>query len=180
MKYALIAGIVIVLVLAAFIVVQLRSPFALARAGAVDRLEALLAANPRLVDARDGSDETPLMHAASHGRADSLKVLLRAGARPDHACRGGGTALMLAAGAISPECVSVLLDAGAPVNAADDTRVTALHFAARQGHVEVVRRLLKGGADRSLRDVAGRTPADVAKESGHLDLARELSEVVSV
>ena len=67
------------------------------------------------VAAAPGTEEgsPPLMEAASGGHAEAVRVLLAAGAPPDHPNKLGATALQGAAGSGHDLCVRALLEAGA-------------------------------------------------------------------
>ena len=117
------------------------------------------------VNARDEVGATALMFAAGYGTAESVKVLLDAGADLNARNEDGWTALMRAAGKGTAESVKVLLDAGADVNAMDEDGWTALMWAARFGTAESVKVLLKAGADASVKDKDGKTAWDLAQDN---------------
>ena len=100
------------------------------------------------VDARDADGLTPLMIAAARGRADLVRLLLRAGA---DVCttdsRAGATALHKACQGGSLEVVRLLLAAGALVDAAvAATGHSVLMEAVRFGRPELMAELLARGA----------------------------------
>jgi hypothetical protein len=116
-----------------------------ARAGRVDVLGPLVAAGAR-VDA-DVYRGTPLIWAASRGRADAVRRLLELGADPTG--RGGY---------------------GGATHGHD---VTPLHLAGVGGDEEPVRVLLAGGARTDVEDGHGYgTPAGWARHEGHEAVAR--------
>ena len=109
-------------------------------------------------DGRDLRGFTPLMHAASVGRADVAKLLLDGGADPSAESKLGVTALALAAEAGREDVVALLLAKGAKVNAQLAVGgLTPLALAAQDGHLEVVRQLLAAGADVKLAGIGGET-----------------------
>ena len=136
-------------------------------------------ADPNLAD---GAQSTPLMHAAralGPGAAQSVGLLLGAGA--DRAARNGDgeTALACAASHGRDQAARVLLDvsAAAPeafeattdpvcleLNLVDEDGHTPLFLAARNGHVNAVRCLLDAGADPHLADEGEAKPIDVASD----------------
>jgi cytohesin len=73
---------------------------------------------------------TPVLLAAQNGRAETLEVLLDAGARVDRTGRAGRTALMLAAGGGSYRSVRVLLKHGANPRRTDDEGRSPMMYAA--------------------------------------------------
>jgi hypothetical protein len=69
---------------------------------------------------------TPIVHAASHGHIEIVKLLLQKGADPNARNIGSNTALMLAARFGHIEVVKALIAGGADVNARDRFGDTAL------------------------------------------------------
>lgn len=146
--------------------------FAAAALGKVERLRALIQADPQLVRAYSPDGWTALHLAAHFGQREAVEALLAAGASvqarsknsmhntPLHAAMPGGKA----------EIVEALLVSGAEVNAQQEGGFTALHEAASQGSAPLVRLLLARGADPTLPTEAGKTACDLAREQGHADL----------
>ena len=106
---------------------------------------------------------TPLMFAAQQGDADSARILLRAGAKPNDAQpKTGLTPLMIASAMGNAKAVDLLLDNGADPNAVDTNGYAPLHKAVRDSDygidverkdaiLAIVKSLLKHGADPNLR-----------------------------
>jgi ankyrin repeat protein len=106
---------------------------------------------------------TPLMFAAQQGDADSARILLRAGAKPNIAQpKTGLTPLMIASAMVHPQAVDVLLDNGAEANMLDTNGYAPLHRVVRDSDygidlerkgavLTIVKSLLKHGADPNLR-----------------------------
>ena len=122
-----------------------------ALSGALGAAEALLAAGA-WVDAQDGGDATPLLHAARSGGGALVRVLLRAGG--SHATRDarGLSPLAHAVANDAPEAAQALLAAGA--DASESPRdASLLHLAAATGAVRCARLLLaRPGGSAALRD----------------------------
>lgn len=118
-----------------------------ARSGRVGVLDALVGHGARLeADVYRG---TPLIWAASTGRAEAVGRLLALGADPKGRGGYGGKS--------------------------HGQQVTPLHLAAASGDAPTVRILLDAGADRSAVDGHGYgTPAGWARHDGHHDLAELL------
>ncbi len=115
--------------------------------------------SPEIVRARYYS-RTLLHTAAALGLAETVEVLLAAGADPN----GPGHAPLYCLaneyrGAGGGPIVRTLVQAGARVDACDNVKkCTALHMAARRGSVQIAEALLECGADIDARDAARVTP----------------------
>ncbi len=92
---------------------------------------------------RGGS--TPLLFAARSGDAESVRLLIAAGADANEALSNGMSALVLAAHSGQGAAASALIEKGADPNA-DGIGYTALHAAALRGDADLVKDLLKHGA----------------------------------
>jgi ankyrin repeat protein len=101
---------------------------------------------------RGGS--TPLLFAARAGDAESVRVLLKAGADPNDSLPDGTSALVLAAHSGHGDVGEVLLDKGADPNASG-IGYTALHAAVLRSDVTLVKALLAHGANPNLRTTKG-------------------------
>ena len=97
---------------------------------------------------------TALIHAASEGQTELVRLLLKHGAQPNYAAPGNGhTALMSAAG--YPDVVNVLLEAGARLEAADRGGRTAASFAGLSGCRVAFEHLKRLGANVNQKDGNG-------------------------
>ena len=146
--------------------------FAAAALGKVERLRALIQADPQLIHAYSPDGWTALHLAAHFGQREAVEVLLAAGASVQARSQNGmrNTPLHAAMPGGKSEIVEVLLASGAEVNAQQEGGFTALHEAASQGSAVLVRLLLARGADPALVSESGKTARDLAKEQGHADL----------
>jgi ankyrin repeat protein len=152
--------------------------FEAASFGDLDRLVALLEADPSLATARAADGFTALHFAAYFGGAEASRILLDRGADPDAVAENPMRVAPLhsAVSARREEVVGVLLERGADPDARQQQGWTPLHSAAHNGHLAVVDRLLAAGADPSPRNDDGRTPLDMAEQEGHADVAVRLWE----
>jgi len=129
-------------------------------------LKALLAAgaDPHL---RDSSGGSPLYLAAGES-AESLRLLLDAGVKPDEPTAEGNTALSFACQTGNVECINLLLAKGANVNHQDSVGFTPLHWTLLSTwtggatRLQSIRILLQHQADPRIKDGHGRTALDWA------------------
>ena len=133
--------------------------------GQIGDVRALIASGAD-VNVKDKDGVTPLMRAASAGRADIVRLLLANGADVN-ATTSGVTALMMASLGGYPDAIRPLLAAKADVRARDNQGRTALMAAASSGNADAVEALLKSGADVAAEDVSGGTALTYAAAEGH-------------
>ncbi len=117
---------------------------------------------------------TPFMRAARSGDAETMRVLLQAGADAKLTTKDGNNALLFAAGVgyrdkqtkgsdqDALEAVKVCLDQGLDINQTNAKNETALHGAANRGSDVLVKYLVERGAKLDAKSKAGFTPLDIA------------------
>jgi ankyrin repeat protein len=131
--------------------------------------------HPRLdVNARNATDETPLMIAALRGQFEWVVRLLDRGAAMH---QEGWSPIHYAATGPEPKVVAFLLDRGAPLEALSPNRTTPLMLAAGYGAEANVDLLLARGADRSRRNDRGFDAAAFARQAGREFLVQRLQPV---
>ena len=116
-------------------------------------------------------------YAASQGSAETLRLILQAGASPD--AREGGlgmTPLMAAAFFVNTETLRVLIDAKVDLEARDQKNRTALMWAADGGCYETARLLLDAGAQVDALGELGSPPLIYAAQHGFDDVVALLVE----
>jgi ankyrin repeat protein len=109
---------------------------------------------------------TPATRAASVGAAESLRILLAAGADVD--------GLVLAAWE-HPACLDELGEAGADLDVVDWAHRTAAHVAASEGQLESLRTLHKHGANMFAASDEGETPEQLAARGGFTECVEFLA-----
>ena len=114
------------------------------------------------------------MRAARSGDAETMRVLLQAGADPKLTTKDGNTALLFAAGIgyrdkqtkgsdqDALEAVKLCLDQGLDLNQTNAKNETVLHGAANRGSDVLVKYLVEHGAKLDAKSKAGFTPLDIA------------------
>ncbi len=127
-----------------------------ARAGEIDRVEALLEASPELVRVRDGEGRTPLHQAVLGGHRELAERLLDRGGDISAVDAWNYTPLHHAAYGGDAALVALFLARGADVMAREARGRTPLYLAVNWGrNLEVVERLIAAGADVNDRTPSG-------------------------
>ena len=117
---------------------------------------------------------TPLDWAASEGKLEMVRALLKRGANPN-AGKGAtrSAPIQQCANSGNIEILKALLDAGADVDAMDAGQC-ALSTAALNGHVEFIKTLLEAGANPNQADDSGTTPLHSAVAGKKLTIVKML------
>lgn len=128
------------------------------------------------VDATDSNGVSPLHYAASLGRVEIMKQLLKAGALIEQPAVSPWheTPLFEAVTNHQARAVSFLLAQGARVNARNSAGITPLHMAALVGDENIVDILLAHGADPNAQAADGASPTRYAKMAHHDQLGMKL------
>jgi len=145
--------------------------FEAASFGDLDRLTALLDADPSSVTTYSADGFTALHFAAFFDQTDAGRLLLDRGADVDAPGRGWmtGTALHSAASGRHGAIAGILLEAGADPSLRQAAGWTPLHSAAHNGDPEIVRKLLSHGADPRATNDDGTSVLAMAEESGNAE-----------
>jgi ankyrin repeat protein len=131
------------------------------------------ARNHKVLNARDSTGATPLMHAALEGNLASMKLLLEAGGDPNLATYTGSTALLWAVDDLAK--VRLLLARGAKPDIRTSEGTTPLIAAAAfRGSTPVLRALLDAGADPNSANSDGSTPLTQAASVGDFEAMKFL------
>lgn len=136
----------------------------------------LLKEDPSAAQRKGPNGSTPLMYATLYGDAESVRLLLEAGADPNVRNEAGATALMWAVDDLDKS--RLLIRSGADVNAlSDDGRTPLLIATTRPGSYDVVKLLLDHQANPSQMASSYKgplTPLRLAAEAGDEALLRLL------
>lgn len=138
-------------------------------------IDVLIASPQTDVDARNASDESPLMLAAIKGQKDLVDRLL---ARDAAVNKPGWTPLHYAASSGQLTIMKILLDKYAFIDAQSPNGTTPLMMAAMYGSAESVKLLLDEGADPMMKNQLGMTATDFAKQGKRPDAIEMLSAAV--
>jgi len=141
-------------------------------------LEALLAGDRELAQARSSDGFTALHLSAYFGHEDAAALLLEHGADANAVAWNAElevAPLHSAAAGRHSKLVALLLEHGADPNARQRGGYTPLHAAAQNGDRESVEALIECGADKSVRNDEGKTAVDLAATAGHDELGELLA-----
>jgi hypothetical protein len=147
-----------------------------AQLGFRDLAEHLITEHPEHVNARGGSQVTPIHAAVSAGQADILPLLIQHGADVNGRNRIGETPLFIASESARLEAGKSLLIHGADIDARNEHNDTALIYAIMWGTIEFARMLLGRGAVANARCQNDMTPLHRAVERGRTEFVRLLLE----
>ena len=139
--------------------------------GKLEKAEALIKANPKLVfNQQSYAEQTPLHLAVEYGNIEVAKLLLVHSAKVEAKAHGGWTPLLNAVFGGNKAVVELLLDHHADVNVKEDGGRTPLHIAAENGYTEIAKVLLAHKAEINARNSEGMTPLHVAAAMGTKDM----------
>jgi len=145
-------------------------------AGDLGKIQALLAADPGLLEFRDENGCTPLLNACLSSKTTIAHFLLDRGAEVKVQSSFKQTPLHRACnGPIRDyELIKRLLDKGADVKGRNGYDFTPLYGAAMWGDFKVARLLVERGAEVNAQNDNGITPLHRAAQAGSLDITRLL------
>lgn len=144
--------------------------------GTVQKVEALLSADPKISRRRDDDDRLPLHWAASYNRLPILEILSdQKGFDVDAQDGAGWTALHMAASLKDGDAmVDFLLAKGADPNVKTSTSSTALFFASSKGNIDTARKLIAHKATARVKDKRGQMPLHRAAAVGNVPILKLL------
>lgn len=142
-----------------------------------DRQKTAIEALKKALKQRGRNKETLkkwLLDAAERGCAESVGLLIDAGADVNVRSASGATPLHLAATFGHAKVVQQLVNAGADVNAQQERGATALMYVAHNGYTEIAEILLAARSDIALTNKSGHDAAHYCADRLHPDLLRRL------
>ena len=146
-----------------------------AKSGDLEKVKALLKANPDLVSSKDDKfGGTPLHLAAATGHKDVAELLLINKADVNAQDNNSNTPLHVAAFYGQKEVLELLLANKANVNAKESDGTTPLLVAVQHGYKDMAELLLASKADVNAEDNYGSTPLHAAARHGYKDMAELL------
>jgi ankyrin repeat protein len=145
------------------------------RESSLNVADVLLASPQTDVEARNASDESPLMLAAIKGHQELVRKLI---ARDADINKPGWTPLHYAATSGEVEIMKLLLEKYAFIDAQSPNGTTPLMMAAMYGSTASVKLLLDEGADPLMKNQQGMTAADFAQRGRRPDAIELLATAV--
>jgi ankyrin repeat protein len=149
-----------------------------AKAGDLAKVQALVAKDTTLVNAKDETGRTPLHWACRGVHVEVVKFLAGRGADVDARDANGVRPLHSVASRGHLEAAGVLLDRGASVEARMSDGSTPLHLAAANGHADLAALLVDKGALSGVRDDREDTPLQAAAREGRWEVVGLLADRV--
>jgi ankyrin repeat protein len=143
-------------------------------AGAISKIETILAAEPGQISARDEALSTPLHVAVSDSQVAIARLLISKGADINAGDSDNSSPLHLAAIDGKRELVEVLLEAGADLEAVEDFGNSPLTYAIYSGDTGITSLLLDRGADQHHTNTQRQIPLQFAIAIGQLELVKIL------
>lgn len=126
------------------------------------------------IDEKDADGYTPLMIAASLGKAEFVAFLINNGANVNSRSKSGLTALHRAAQAGSTAVIQLLAEADAIVDLPDNEGMTPLMAAVSANKFFAVDLLIKRGATIGFRNAEGRTALWISDRKRFTEISKYL------
>ena len=146
----------------------------------IEKVKALVEADPQVLTITDENRDTPLHHAARQKQPEMVLYLISKGAEVNSRNTNLRTPLHLSVNAGSIECTGILIEKGADVKVTDFREQMPLHYAAQNGLREIAEMLIAAGSPVDTRNNYGRTPLLLCcRERGTPELARLLIDAGS-
>ncbi len=146
------------------------------RAGNCDRIEAVLSAYPKTLNAKDKLGNTPLYNAIFAGQYLAVESLLKKKADIKAVNINGDAPIHRAAQTGNVKILELLLKSGAAIWTANAKGESPLAKAASAGQLDAVKFLIENKAEVNTPDSKGDTPLHKAAVKGEKDIVKFLLE----
>jgi ankyrin repeat protein len=147
--------------------------------GDLETAQAMLKADPSLVNGRNELGKTPLDYAVTFKQLGAMELLVRHGADVNAADNTGMTPLHVAAMFGRKAEAQWLVDHGASVEARDIYGDTPMHTAAIWNHGQIIQVLIAKGASLTEGNAKGKTPLDLARANRQTKVARFIEKLIA-
>ena len=117
-----------------------------------------------------------LLKAAMDGEVDTIKELVKQGAKINVQDSQGRTSVMIATYQNDAATVKALIELGADVNIQDKMKNSPFLYAGAEGYLEILKLTIKAGADPAITNRFGGTALIPASEHGYIEVIEELLE----
>ena len=144
--------------------------------GRYEDCERILEKGTSNIDTLDNKTKQTALHcAASHGKLQYVKLLLKYNANCNVQDSSGNTPLHLSINYRDQICSKEILKCdNLQINLANDAQETPLHLAAKKGHIDIVDKLLNMRPDHNAVDSSGNTVLHLAAAGGYLDCCKKI------
>ena len=129
------------------------------------------------IEAKDQSEETPLILACKEGHLQIVEYLLSKNAKIEAKNYNEQNSLHFACKAGHLQIVEYLISKGANIHAKSKglyDGMEPIHYASSYGHLSIVECLILNGADVEAKDKDGRTPLHHASTNNNIDIVKYL------
>ncbi|MBR2462030.1 MAG: ankyrin repeat domain-containing protein, partial [Spirochaetaceae bacterium] len=130
--------------------------------------------NSKVIQATDGSGNTPLHYAAEWKLVNAINLLVEKGADTNARNANGETPLYNGVKMDSPAVIEALVVKGAQYDIRDYLGNTPLHACVRWDSINAIKRLFVLGANLNAQNIAGKSPLAEAARTGKTEMAKLL------
>ena len=130
--------------------------------------------NSKVIQATDGSGNTPLHSAAEWKLVNAINLLVEKGADTNARNANGETPLYNGVKMDSPAVIEALVVKGAQYDIRDYLGNTPLHACVRWDSINAIKRLFVLGANLNAQNIAGKSPLAEAARTGKTEMAKLL------
>ena len=132
--------------------------------------------NSKVIQATDGSGNTPIHYAAEWELISSINLLSEKGADTNARNANGETPIYYGVRMDSPTVIEALVAKGAQFNIRDNLGNTPIHACIRWDSINALKKLFMLGANLNAQNIAGKSPLAEASRTGKTQMAILLIE----